>query len=90
MKLDSERTSKWTDITELLRVEMKKQSQTWLGCSELQVFSIIPEALSDEGGGGGKANSCCEVWGDSSSDRRKGIREEATGASSSLSGELMD
>lgn len=28
---------------------MKKQSQTWLGCSELQAFSITPEPLSDGG-----------------------------------------
>lgn len=49
MKLGSARTSKWVKIVEHIRVEMKKQSQTWLGCSELQVFSIIPESLSDGG-----------------------------------------
>lgn len=49
MKLGSERTSKWTNIAERIRVEIKKQSQTWLGCSEFQVISIIPEPLSEGG-----------------------------------------
>lgn len=50
MKLGSERTSKWTNIAELIKVEMKKESQTWLGCSGLQVISIILEPLLSDGG----------------------------------------